>query len=183
MKFKLMYYVIFSRDYLLFERIPSLPGILKKLKFRTTEFGESDLCSEIKRLWHTKKVALLTQEQVQEYLEELCPDYRCQTTGSLTEYGWNPAISFDSEVYTNNISENTYISPIVFQDEGDEGKEIPEGLWLGLAGKVEEAMRWLDNWIDENQLLEEERDPLPVDRFVCNQLALPFPNRLEGGEA
>ena len=119
------YYVILSIDIpkgSFFRRYYD-KDILKKFDLQITEAGESDYIEGYK---HRKLVSQLTEDQLQEFIDEfyLYPE-DVMTMGSLTiEYGLLPAVSFNAEDYEYGACINCYISPLFLFNEPIQSEKI-----------------------------------------------------------
>jgi len=86
---------------------------------------------------HRKYVGFLSKAQ----LRQLCWDMgfrpeETETMGSLTEYGWLPAISFNAETEYYDVIGNMYVTPIPQKPNGDDFEEMDERDWERVRAAV-----------------------------------------------
>lgn len=141
------------------------PAIVKTRRFvvTETEVEEPEYFSK-----HRKYCGVVSAQELIEFLDDLSPEYTCQTMGALTlEFGWLPAISFDVPGYYG-YSTNAYVSP-VWSEEAEKAFEeirttdeqkkliVEREIWP----KLEAAMLWLEE--EWNQPDAEETIPDVVE--------------------
>lgn len=111
---KMDFYVIYSVDANEYGRIDRYrPPHFQKLEWCITESGPSELFCTTRpsKSRHRKYTNVLTFKQLCELIDwcGLAPD-RQKTMGSLTEYGWLPAVSFSLSDY--DVCGHAHISPL-----------------------------------------------------------------------
>jgi len=89
----------------------------KKRVFRQTEGSKE---AEEPATKHRKYVGIINAKQLKQIKEDFYLQGTCQTMGTLTEYGWLDAISWDLDItdcYHTDCTCNLYVSPIIdFKD-------------------------------------------------------------------
>lgn len=124
MRVKIRYFVILSVDIYQSEYPATLaeakPKIVRFPKFKMTENCVEDPEYILK---HRKYCGFLTPQEADEFLSENFTD-TCQTLGSISEYGWLPAISFSDGDCGQGFYLNAYITPML--DEKDEEEILSE---------------------------------------------------------
>ena len=87
---------------------------------------------------HRKYVARLTMDQFKEFVEDqyLYPE-DCETMGSLTGFGWLPAISFNYESNYDLVIKNAYVTPILKNIKNNEDlTDLDENCWKKTRKKI-----------------------------------------------
>lgn len=80
---------------------------------------------------HRKYVGFLSKEQ----LRKLCWDMNLwpedvETMGSITEYGWLPALSFEIDITDHeSVMGGAYVTPIPQKPNGDDFKDMNDRAW------------------------------------------------------
>ena len=89
----------------------------KKRVFKQTEGSRE---AEEPATKHRKYVGIINAKQLKQIKEDFYLQGTCQTMGTLTEYGWLDAISWDLDItdcYHTDCTCNLYVSPIIdFKD-------------------------------------------------------------------
>lgn len=128
MKFYVIYSLDMPRSCYINRYAPS-----KKVRRKLTltegdsEYEYGYLEGEWKHGKHRKWVGLLSRKDFEQLIDD-CPLYASstETMGSLTEFGWMPAINFDSEA---DVIENMYVTPVVEDSKGNEREGMTERDW------------------------------------------------------
>lgn len=85
--------------------------------FEVTETDPDDF--DVK--YHRKYRGLLTASQTEKFLDEIEAHSTCETMGSLDlNFGWLPAISFETDNSHYGYWDCCYISPVVLDDSPDD---------------------------------------------------------------
>jgi hypothetical protein len=79
---------------------------------------------------HRKLCALLSREEFERFLEDVSLVAEdCETMGSLTGFGWLPAISFGDDGDHPYAILNAYVTPVPQKPDGEERTGMQERDW------------------------------------------------------
>lgn len=110
---------------------------------------------------HRKYTGVLTYKDFMEFVYEYSPSYSNDTLGSLTEYGWLPAISLQAEFF-ENAERSVYVSPLpdeeVFELLEKRDDEQARMFWdICIEPRLDRAMEILKS-LDFRKLKDLEAD-------------------------
>lgn len=181
MKTKMLYYVIFTiqvyggkKNFRPTNQFR--PAIVKRPLFWPSDVEtEDDYTSR-------KYCGILNFKQLIQFLCEVYFESTCDTLGSLTEYGWWDAISFEKtdEDYWNGLSAylNAYVSPM-FEEEFIKGMDnkTPDNYKL-VKHHLGHVLDWLKNdAIEDAYEIKQEKKYIPwLDEYYFDFTQLILPN-------